>query len=445
MSRKGDKMVLKKGKDLDELKDYLKRVENYENDFKVKNIFSENHTIELKADVKFDENGNPNFHSWAITSKVEGKKKLSSKKTFNSVLNALENDKFEKFNNTFATITLYSVAPYKNEDGKFVTKWVQFDAGSPFWFDKDGNIQVFTETILLSESEIETVKGNPIGLYDGESIYLLSENALIDIARMYDAKGKKDFASPIGAYTLRHFDYQGENFQRSILPAMAIGDLLYEKKYDVNIIYKESGNSQIKMCLSIAGKYYRQTSTKKLFDKLLSDIAEYTTYQYKEGFIDGIGSIVKIVLKLPNLDNNLELEIVDSQLPGFSASFAAYYRFGESKIFIAGQSLKHNDQLLQMLEEDKPIIEKDFFTKIKIFLCELSSQKTVTITKESLKPIMNIIGKQNSEKLLELEKKKMNKADAIRSICETSFFAKYDTLPEACRETYDLLDGRKLA
>lgn len=444
LSQEGDNMVLKKGKDIDELKDYLDRVENYEKGFKVKNIFSENQQIELKADVKLDENGKAIFHSWQITSKVEGKKKFNAKKSFTSVMNALEDVKFHNFNDAFATLCLYSVAPYKTDDGKFVTKWVQFDAGSPFWFDKNGNIQVYTERIMLNATELEYAKGNPIGLYDGNSIYLLSENALIDIARMYDAKGKKDFTSPIGAYSLRHFEYQGENFQRSVLPAMAIGDLLYNKKYDVNIIYKESGDSPIKMCLAIAGKFYRQTSTKKLFDKLLTDIACFTTYQYKEGFIDGIGSIIKIILNLPLIDENLEIEIVDSQLPGFSASFGAYYRFDKSRIFITGQALKHNDQLINMLEDEANIIGKDFFEEITSFISELSSPKKVKISKECLKPIISVIGKANSEKLLELSGKSIKKGEAIKSICEASYFSKYESLPEACKQTYDLME-RKLA
>lgn len=437
-------MVLKKGKDIKELNDYLKRVENYENEFKVKNIFSDNKTIELKADVKPDENGNPTFHSWCLTTKVDGNKKLTKQKTFTSVMNALENIKLEPFNQTYATLSLYSVAPYKNEEGKFVTKWVQFDAGSPFWFDKEGNIQVFTETIMLNDNELELAKGNPIGLYDGESIYLLSENALIDIARMYDAKGKKDLTSPIGAYTLRHFDFQGENFQRSILPAMAIGDLLYDRKYNVNIIYKESGDSPIKMCFSITGKYYRQTSTKRLFEKLLSDIATQIPYTFKIGFIDNVGSIVKIVLKTPLIDENVEIELVDSQLPGFSASFGAYYCFEDKKVFITGNSLKHNESLVQMLEDDNAIITKEFFDEIKEFLSELNSQKKVKITKESLKPIVKIIGKTNSERLTELVGKKMLTADAVKTIVDLSYNSKYETLPEAYKETFDSFKKKEL-
>ncbi len=432
-------MVIKKGKDLEDLKDYLKRVENYENEFHLKSIFSENQTINLKADVRINKDGVPNFHSWSISSNIEGKKSLRVKKKYSSIIKALEDVRFDPLSQSFATLSLYSIAQFKTEKGKFVTKWVQFDAGSPFWFDKNGNIQVFSESIVLNKEELEYCKANPIGLYDGDNIYLLSENALVDIARISDAKGRKDTSSPIGAYSLRHYDFQAENFQRSILPAMVIGDILYEKKYNINIVYKEMGDSQIRMCHAITGKYYRQISSTKLFDRILSDIATIAPYEFKEGYIDKLGSTVKFVIKVPLLNKDLEIELEDSVLPGYSASFSAYYRFDRSKIYITGAALKHNESLSQLLENKERILSKTFFDDINLFLAKISSNKIVSITKGSLNPIVKVIGNKNSDKLITLIGEKLPIDIAIKEISELSYYPKYDSLPEKLRETFDCL------
>lgn len=274
--------------------------------------------------------------SWVIKespSSLRNGKPLASGKGIGLLTATLnELDHKEEVSNSISVLCMSRTQDHKTWNGRYKTTWIRVDPEFPFSVDEKGTPVFQTMDLELKENEYKVCLSTQLALYDYQKkdLYPIRSEILTNLAR-----------------SLSSGNIFTENTMNGVPLAQAIivaNCLLSMER--IKLVYRDR-TEHVKPLIGLAGKSFTLYPQTEFFSEALECCREHGDCFLENWLVTDAYTSVDVGLTQVTPSYRPYIRIYSSDLPNTPLSITAYAKIGKAKIFIASNSARHYDSLLQ--------------------------------------------------------------------------------------------------